>query len=227
MKRMLIVAAIIPLLAVSYVKAEGYITGTKHNFSSMAWSGGEICKPCHTPHNAMDPQIAGTERLWNHKLTTASYKLHDGTSESVTTAVDKVSRLCLSCHDGTVALDSFGTKDMDGAGAGGSFIPEWAKIGTDLSNDHPVGTYAVYKEERQHSGHFTYNPIAGVKSAGLRFVNLGTTRTVTGRDGTPNVTVANEAIACTTCHNAHGAGNDKLLRMTNTGSKLCLTCHPK
>ena len=76
--------------------ASGQIVNSAHDFSSMAWSDGEICKPCHTPHFAME----GILRLWNHELTVANYTLHAGAG----TAVDDFdirSRLCLSCHDGT------------------------------------------------------------------------------------------------------------------------------
>ena len=85
------------------LSASGQIVGSEHDFSSYAWSGGEICKPCHTPHFAM----AGIPRLWNHELTVANYTMHAGPGSAVDD-FDLQSRLCLSCHDGTVALDSFG-----------------------------------------------------------------------------------------------------------------------
>ncbi|MBZ0172437.1 MAG: hypothetical protein K8E66_08665, partial [Phycisphaerales bacterium] len=115
------------------VAASGQIVGSGHDFSSMAWSDGEICKPCHTPHFAMP----GILRLWNHELTTANYTLHAGAG----TAVDDFdirSRLCLSCHDGTVALDSFGGQN------GSSFISVGQNLGTDFTDDHPVGSDGIY-----------------------------------------------------------------------------------
>jgi len=49
-----------------------------------------------------------------------------------------ISHACMSCHDGTVALDSFG------GAVGGTTITGGANFGTDLSNDHPVAfTYAL------------------------------------------------------------------------------------
>lgn len=32
-------------------------------------------------------------------------------------------------------------------------------------------------------------------------------------------------IFCSTCHNPHASGGKRLLRMSNTGSALCLACH--
>ena len=107
------------------------IVGSAHDFSSMAWSNGQICLPCHTPHNAM----VGQPRLWNHELTTATYTMHEGSGTAVAD-FDYKSRMCLSCHDGSVALDSFGGQ------TGANFIPGDANLGLDLTNDHPVGADA-------------------------------------------------------------------------------------
>jgi len=45
---------------------------------------------------------------------------------------DGVSKLCLSCHDGTVALDSYGGVN------GSTIITGSALLGTDLSTSHPI-----------------------------------------------------------------------------------------
>src|SRR5215216_5162445 len=110
-------AAAVPMIAAGF--AYGEITGSKHDFSSQAWSDNQICKPCHTPHNA---DVSLTGRIWAHTMSTAQYTYHGGTvsgfndkstsrdAASVTkqqTDMDNATRLCLSCHDGTVALDSF------------------------------------------------------------------------------------------------------------------------
>lgn len=64
--------------------------------------------------------------------------MYDGNSypagpDDGTAAFDKLSRLCMGCHDGTVALDSYG--DLTGS----IFITGHKLIGTDLTNDHRVG----------------------------------------------------------------------------------------
>jgi predicted CXXCH cytochrome family protein len=184
--------------------ASGQIVGSGHDFSSMAWSDGEICKPCHTPHFAME----GILRLWNHELTVANYTLHQGAG----TAVDDFdirSRLCLSCHDGTVALDSFGGQ------TGSSFINPGANLGTDLTNDHPVGSDAQYPPDPVPSWwSHAFRPEEDLNVRLYDWVDTGgVTRTV---------------VSCVTCHDEHNAGNiDGMLKISNNASALCLDCHIK
>ena len=236
-RRLLLAAALAPLFAAGVARAS--IIGTAHDFSGKGWADNEICKPCHTPHNATASGVSG--RLWNHTLSSATYTLHgasaagqgtrlDATRQGGQADMDMGSRLCLSCHDGTVALDSFGGKT--GSVMMGTEEPV-ANLGTDLSNDHPVGVAAVYKEEYAPSpGHFPYKPIADAKAAGLKFAALGSTntRTVTSRAGVANTVIPNEVVSCVTCHNPHENAEgmtSMLLRIDNQGSALCLTCHDK
>lgn len=231
-RRILFAAAVVPLLAAGIAwGASENIKLSKHNFAANGgtWAKGEICKPCHTPHNAAPNEVSG--RLWNHELTTASYTLngHD-TEKGAGTAeedMDRVSRLCLSCHDGTVALDSFG-------GANGTTVlsaDSRVNLGTDLSNDHPVGKEAVYTDELAYykPADYTKNSV-GTGTAALRLVDLGTSRTVSV--GGVATTKKNLVVSCNTCHDAHGrgidgAGSPMLLRASNAGSSMCLTCHNK
>ncbi|MCF6248770.1 MAG: cytochrome C, partial [Desulfobacula sp.] len=83
------------------------ITGSAHDFSgATTWnSSGEICITCHTPHNA----DINEQPLWNHTVTAASYTLYtSGTLDSVAGQPAGTSKRCLSGHDGTGALDSYG-----------------------------------------------------------------------------------------------------------------------
>ncbi|MBN2755906.1 MAG: cytochrome c3 family protein [Bacteroidales bacterium] len=113
----------------------GQITGTGHDFSGNAWANGEICIVCHTPHNGIASDQAP---LWNHEITTATYTLYDNTTSSTFNATTGQpaanSLLCLSCHDGTIALENFGGVDN-----GTNYIPGGANLGINLSNDHPIG----------------------------------------------------------------------------------------
>ena len=188
------------------VLAEG-ITGSVHDFSSQGWSGGEICKVCHTPHNA-DSTV---EPLWNHELSNANYTLYSSpTFEGPVQPPGRASKLCLSCHDGTVAIDSFnGT-------TGGSFVSGNALIGTDLSDDHPVGVEWWHRTLESQTDclrcHVTI-PINSVDMP-LPFYEEG------GR----------AKVECATCHEPHDnvpATNGKLLRKPRAGSELCLHCHDK
>ena len=121
-------------LVVAGSAANAQIANSRHNFSSYGWSGGEICKPCHTPHFGN----ADAGALWNHALTTATYTMFEGEQGTAELNLDRSSRLCLSCHDGTVALDSFGGM------TGTNFIGPAGNVGTDLQDDHPIGSDAVY-----------------------------------------------------------------------------------
>jgi hypothetical protein len=188
--------------------ANAQITNSAHDFSSYSWSGGEICKPCHTPHFAN--YTAG--RLWNHALTDATYTLHDGTTGSAAVDMDRVSRLCMSCHDGTVALDSFGGT------TGTNFIPGRAKIGVDLRDDHPIGSKAIYPT----TASTRFNP----QDANHQVVWNG--HTLRLRQWFDANNVENYVVGCSTCHNVHNAGNyGHLLQFSNASSAVCLTCHIK
>jgi predicted CXXCH cytochrome family protein len=187
------------------------IVGSPHDFSSMSWSGGEICKPCHTPHNA----IAGMPRLWNHELTVATYQMHEGSSGNGSgTAVidfDYKSRMCLSCHDGTVALDSFGGM------SGTSFIPASASLGTDLRNDHPVGSDALYPP----------NPVPSFW-AGAFLAETALPSAIRLQNWTDPGGVVRRVVGCTSCHNPHRRGGFPHLQvMSNSASAMCLGCHIK
>ncbi len=187
--------------------ANAQITNSKHDFSSYSWSGGEICKPCHTTHFANT--AAG--RLWNHALSTATYTMFEGetgTSEDL----DRESRLCMGCHDGTVALDSFGGT------TGTNFVPGGANVGTDLRDDHPIGKDAVYPT-----------------TTSTRFNAQNTSHQVVSTWGslrlkswTPTGGTEQFVVGCRTCHNVHNAGNfGHMLYFSNASSHLCLTCHIK
>lgn len=185
------------------------ITNSAHDFSVYSWSGGEICKPCHTPHFAN----RSVSPLWNHTLTNATYLISGGT-QSAARDMDAVSRLCLSCHDGTVALDSFG------GASGSTYMPGSDTIGKDLRDDHPIGNQALYPprptpvwwsaEFRDASG---LPPEIRLQA----WLNPSSSR-----PSQPDMVVG-----CTTCHNAHNRGYPHLLNMANAASALCMTCHIK
>ncbi len=197
----------------------GTIVGSPHDFSGDVFSGGQICVVCHTPHNANTTVTDAP--LWNHALSTATYTVY--TSATLTATVGQpgtTSRLCLSCHDGTVALDSFG------GNTGANFLTGPENLGTNLSNDHPIG--------------FTYDAALATADGALNdpvatTVTIGAGGTDT-RTGTINdVMLFAGRLECASCHDVHntftanngtGAGNP-LLRISKAGSAICLTCHRK
>ena len=153
----------------------GSIANTRHNMGSTgggpnaaaAADTAEICIFCHTPHGG---DTGAPVPLWNKQLSTATFTTYDqlGTStlDAAVGTVGSVSLACLTCHDGTQAIDNIinapgsGGYNATGGGVGGlgwtwttdgtldttgRFTGSvdtgganiW-QIGTDLTNDHPV-----------------------------------------------------------------------------------------
>ena len=178
------------------------IIGSEHDFSGETWSSGRICAPCHTPHNAMTITVP----LWNHESTIATFTLYSSDTLDATMGQPAgASKACLSCHDGTVALDSFG------GNTGNEYIEGSARIGTDLGDDHPIS--------------FTYDAALAAGDGGLR--DPTTSNSGLGNTVDEDMLLAHK-MECSSCHNPHNeSGLDHLLVKSNQGSALCLTCHDK
>jgi len=139
--------------------ASAQITGTRHNLGSLGtgvnkFSGtAEICVFCHTPHGGDTTAVVP---LWNRTLVGQTYQTYDalGTStlQGKVAPVGSVSIACLSCHDGTQAMNSvinapgsgltnatFSAGTWSGANQTAGKLIGVANLGTDLRNDHPVG----------------------------------------------------------------------------------------
>ena len=196
-------------LLVATATSAGVITGSAHDFQNeTGWNDtGEICIVCHAAHNN---QNLATELLWNHDVSVATYTVYSSPTFDQTAAnpPSGASKLCLSCHDGTVALDSFGGNGI----APGDLLTGDALVGTDMSNDHPISfPYVVGAGEE-------LNP---------------TTDGVTFGDGSPGFIsdmLFGTDVECSSCHDVHNtkaAAGTKLLLIDNDGSALCLTCHAK
>ena len=202
----LVVVLVLVAIVFGTSQALAVITGSDHDFSGETWSLDDICGPCHTPHNS----VSGGAPLWNHSNTlTTSWQMYDNTNGTqistvpAANALGAVSKACLSCHDGTTAVDSFGgATGADMIGAFGSSLTIGA--GGDLRSDHPLS--------------ITYDSPLATADGGLH-------------DPT-NSTIAklliNSKIECSSCHDPHNALNVRpMLRVDNTDSALCLTCHDK
>jgi predicted CXXCH cytochrome family protein len=183
------------------------IVGSGHDFKGKSWNTtAEVCIVCHTPHNA-NTSVADAP-LWNHQLSAiASYTMYSsGTMQSVAGQPDGSSKLCLSCHDGTVAMENFGGKTN-----GTNLMTGGSVLGTSLSNDHPIS--------------ITYDAALATSDGGLQ--NPTTALSGLGGTITANMLVSNK-MQCSSCHDVHnGAGVAHLLLKSNAGSALCLTCHKK
>ena len=157
------------VLGASLVTSSAFagIANTKHNLGTLGTQTnqttgtGEICIFCHTPHGG---DTSAPVPLWNKALTTSTFSTYDQLGTSTLDAgvlnVGSVSLACLTCHDGTQAIDNIlnapgsGGFTADGGAATGL---GWAwntgasldgngafnatavvNLGTDLTNDHPI-----------------------------------------------------------------------------------------
>ena len=145
--------AVVSLLLESFA-ANAQIQGSQHDLTPAGSSQGagatdQVCVFCHTPHGA---DVNAPVPLWNKVLNTAlSYTRYSSlatpTFDSLEAPVGSVSLACLSCHDGTQAMDvvinspGSGGYNPAGSSIGGVGIMTGAPVpmlGTDLSNDHPI-----------------------------------------------------------------------------------------
>lgn len=205
----------------------GTIDGTDHDFSGKTWNTAQFkCQICHTPHHA------GYSRLiWNHKLSSKSYTWDETTTYGGTTLPTNIStwagstRLCLSCHDGSVAV---GDLYHDGYGSSQSVTGD-AVIGGSgaMDKNHPVAIPYPYNQAQN-----TYNGSIktgdGVKlttfvgdptTSGIRLYNDNGGKVVIG------TAAGKTGMECGSCHNPHDNANDPFLRVTNTKNAICQSCH--
>jgi predicted CXXCH cytochrome family protein len=181
------------------------IVSTKHNLSVSgpgsikATSESEICIFCHTPHNAR-----ADHPLWNRNDPGLTYALYNSsTTQALPGQPDGSSILCLSCHDGTIALGSVISRSSPIQMAGGitTMPPGLSNLTTDLSNDHPIS--------------FVYDAALAQADGQLK-----DPATLTGY-----VRLENSKLQCTSCHDAHKNVNGSFLVASNQSSDLCLYCH--
>ena len=167
--------------------------GTMH--ANAEW---DVCIFCHTPHGAS----ASEGPLWNHQMSAATYTPYSSaTLKAVVGQPNGSSRLCLSCHDGTIALGSVRSRG-GGIAMNTATLTGANNLGTDLSADHPIS--------------FTYDA-ALVAADG----NLRDPATLP-----PEIVLdENSQLQCTACHDPHNNQYGNFLVMDNTASALCLTCH--
>jgi predicted CXXCH cytochrome family protein len=174
-------------------RAPAQIEGTPHDLSAIA--GASACSFCHTPHGA----VAGTP-LWSHELSSAVYKIYQSSSLQANVGQPTgSSKLCLCCHDGTVAL----TESIRGGPSGSAYItPGAANIGTDLSDDHPIS--------------FVYSTTLSTQDVKLR--------PPSALPEELKLDISGE-LQCTTCHDPHDNRYGNFLVMSNRLSGMCVACH--
>lgn len=203
------------------------IKDSPHDLSVLT-DDNRLCAFCHTPHHAVDmgSQYAP---LWSRSdIGVAGYAQYDSTTIDSTT-VDQLigpSRLCMSCHDGVVAVDAYygSTGDVDGGGAVINVGDDsWGGYGvglvSGLSNDHPIGfIYDATLVAADGELNPTTTPFVG-----------NTAMTIYDALYEPAPGAGNLFMTCATCHDVHNTDNvdDYFLLGEQNQSGICLTCHDK
>lgn len=204
----------------------GVIAGSAHDFTATGSGGStwnvagatqQVCVICHTPHQASTTTTAAA--LWNHANTTQTYTLYSSTTMKATLAQPgPSSKLCLSCHDGTVAVDSFG----GATGTHSISTTSRRNLGaTALNDDHPIG--------------FTYDAALATSNGSLfdpasKVVTIGSSPSKS--DTITNVLLYSGKMECSSCHDVHntftvGANGTGMVKISTSGSAICLACHNK
>ena len=148
--------------------------------------------------------------LWNQTLSKSTYTPYSSTTYveqgNTQPTLGVTSSLCLSCHDGTVAVGqsaAYGTLPVTGS------MNSIDSFGTNLSGTHPFSLVLPMKDAS--------NLVASLVSQGKT------------ADPTGAVKLINGNIECTSCHDPHVQGTDKiaqdfLVRDSSSG-QMCLACH--
>lgn len=271
------------------------IVNTRHNLTQSTMQNGqgsqmnsnrnnygEVCVYCHTPHGA-NSQIDAP--LWNRTFLSNTYTTYDtlgtATLSGTVTQPGINSLTCLSCHDGTTAVDSiinmpgsgqynaaqetsqneafldgFTSVTGNGTTAGShaamnetgclachvntgigqtlfADAPDFTvfKIGTDLTNDHPVGVNLPVTKLGVE-----FNDPAKISSnSKMRYFDLDGDSHADRNEIRFYDTGDGFEVECASCHDPHGVPasgnsgpfNPTFLRVSNDGSGVCLTCHIK
>lgn len=207
----------------------------------------EVCIYCHTPHGGtLDAP------LWNRALPTGAFTHYASATLSTTIvgvnrAVNAESLVCMSCHDGAVALNAILNESNSTGGPPdqgypippppspfgvGTVIGDIAVAGVaqgqsrNLTDDHPI-SFSYYDVYNDSGEDYTtqLKTIALAEGAGVRFFPLGGAAVAGGK-----------RVECSSCHDPHvnyngAAGGDVTLApflvRSNAGSALCLACHTK
>lgn len=205
------------------------LSNTKHDFTrNSAATRDQMCVFCHVPRELSDGGGNTDAPLWNKKASSGGgFIMYSATKAGTSPdAIPNSSTLaCLSCHDGTTAINSLNQRPHVGAGIPGDSSSEQttvdtmattdaAQIGPDLSNDHPVSI--EYRDE------LVANGLLRPKNTQLPGSWLGamTIQNLLRTDGAKI-----NRVECVSCHDPHDNTNGMFLRVNNAGSALCCACH--
>lgn len=204
-RRLWIVPCLFVVGSVPTLRAQDRVSETVHNLSVSgpgtirALSEQQVCIFCHAPHNT-----SGLRPLWNRDVPSTSYRIYQSSTLNARPGQPTgASKLCLSCHDGTIALGSVLSRADRIRMSGGEFMPAGlSNLGTDLSDDHPISffyTSGLAASDGQLADPHTLPREVRLDAAG--------------------------ELQCTSCHDPHSNANGKFLVMPNEYGALCTSCH--
>ena len=197
-------ASILLLSASAGALAQSDVASTKHNLtgggpgSVKVGGASQVCIYCHTPH-ASSPAAP----LWNRLDSGQFYQTYESpTLKAIVGQPTGASRLCLSCHDGTIALGQTYNPKNSAATAVYLSPSDSGYIGTDLRDDHPIS--------------FPYDSALAAQRRELRDPSSLPPDLPLDHD---------QQLQCTTCHDPHDDSFGQFLRMSNIESRMCISCH--
>lgn len=209
MKKTIVLLFIITLYGTTLA---GSILNSKHNLSVSgkgdikASTETRVCIFCHSTHNT-----SSEGPLWNHETSSGSIKTYErSTMNSKAEQPNGATKLCLSCHDGTIAVGAIkGVMQpikMNNVGPSGEIpVSRKSNVGLDLTGTHPVSV--KYEQNiALADNHLKWPPQDPEKIVG------------TDADG---------YVQCTACHNPHDDSKSEKYPFWNktTFDAVCISCH--
>lgn len=202
----LLSALTLAIAVAPWAAADETVVNSKHDLSTFgpgpvrAVNEDRVCIFCHAPHNTKP-----ATPLWNRHDPTTYYRVY--TSSTTDARVDQpagASKMCLSCHDGSVALGlTLNRPPTDPIPLTHPFMPSGpTNLTNDLSDDHPIGL----RYDRTLSN---LDPQIREPALVSRDIELGPLG----------------ELECTACHDPHNNELGNFLRITEREGALCNTCH--
>jgi len=227
------------------------IINTKHNFAAeqepdlppnmtrtvKASSQNETCVFCHTPHG--DPNKVALPFLWNRSFSEQTYSLYSSDSLDAgklnsITQPGTSSKMCLSCHDGTLAIGAVNVVNGRLTGDGSEIamvgsLSASSNLGADLSNDHPLGF--SYNSQLANDDGELQDPNAvphiGTRvGQGIARWNTAGTQTGAAPGNAPTQAATRFSVPLeSSLSNVIGSDKTAFATTTTTGLVECTTCH--
>ena len=213
------------------MKSNTYTTYTSMTIEGVVGTPGTsslTCLSCHDGTTAVDSIInmpgsgkylKAQETAQSNTFLNNSWTNSSGPDAGIHIGLDPTPALgCLVCHSSAAGF----------VGAGATDFTVFA-LGTDLSNDHPIGV-----PYRGLTAATDYNATTGTTSK-LKFFDTDTDSRADKNEVRFYDTGDGFEVECASCHDPHGVPvgalgskfNATFLRISNAASALCLTCHTK